>query len=455
MGLPTLTPHQDDAVCDAKEWYAESSAGGVLERPDYYLAGYAGTGKSTILPAIVDGTGVHPDNIEFVAPTGKAAKVMTEKLKQAGIERRARTIHSLIYRPRPLKAEVLEKQLRALKDQRTNILQDIHESGDMSPEELVDWRRNPRLVEIDTTIAITEKDLDKAYDLSEGPKFQLNVDSDIRKAKLLVCDEASMVGSTIADDLRSFGIPILVMGDPGQLQPVGDAPGFTDRAPDFFLSEIHRQAKDNPIIALATMVREGKFLKAGKMGGGVEIVDRIRDTATYDQNREAQIIVGTNKRRWMVTSKLRKVLGYNSTGPCAGEPLLICKNSRNVPDLVNGTFVNCVHDAGFLEEGHDSFKLLIEDEFGVQRSVLAYQGMFEEHTLLKKGAATAPKNQAFRARIDSEHVDWGWAITCHKSQGSQWDDVILHDESAVFKDEWMKWLYTGVTRAAKRLTVVL
>lgn len=449
MGLPVLTAHQDDAVKAAKEWYRDNSEphDGVMEAPDFYLGGFAGTGKSTILPVIIDSLSLDPELVQFVAPTGKAAKVMSEKLKDYGINRRARTIHSLIYRPKPLRAELMEKQLRDLKGQRDIVLGDL--AGDP------DWKHDPRLVELEKSISLLERDLEKAFDQNEGPQFQLNPESDIRKAKLCVCDEASMVGEGIADDLRSFGIPILAMGDPGQLPPVGDNPGLTARKPDFFLTEIHRQAADNPIIHLATLARQGKSLRPGKYGDGVEVVERIRDNATYDEAREAQIIVGTNRRRWQVTSKLRRALGFRSTGPCAGEPLIICKNSRTIPDLVNGSFVNCVHDVGDLEDGNVVVKVLAEDELGVQRTILAVQGLFEEHRLMKKGAATAPRFMAFRAKIENEHVDWGWAITCHKSQGSQWDDVILHDESGVFQEDSAKWLYTGITRAAKRLTVVV
>ena len=451
MGLPTPSEHQEQAITSALDWYRENQD----IRPegdgasDFYLGGFAGTGKSTILPTIIDRVGVPPEDIQFCAPTGKAAKVMSEKLKAYGIDRRARTIHSLIYRPRPLRAEIIQKALDDAKERRDYILTGLHEDG------ITNWRTHPSLVEIDRTIGMLEHDLDKAFDESEGPKFYLNPDSDLRKAKLLVLDELSMVGTTIAEDLRGFGVPILGIGDPGQLPPVGENPGFTNREPDFFMTEIHRQARDNPIIALSILAREGRNIKPGKYGDGVEVVERIRDDATYDMDRNAQIIVGTNKRRWKVTNKLRKKLGYLSSGPCAGEPLIICKNSRTIPDFVNGAFVNCVHDTGDLQEGSVALRVMVEDEDGIQRTVVAVQGLFEEHKLLKKGESTAPKNLAFRARIDNEHLDWGWAITCHRVQGSQWDDVILHDESGAFREDAARWLYTGISRAAKRLTLVL
>lgn len=463
----TLTPLQEKGVLAVRAWFGDvahydvfnpnpnhydNNAPVVGDAPDFLMTGFAGTGKSTILPNIIEACNLQPERVAFCAPTGKAAKVMTSKLKDFGIFQRARTIHSYIYRPRALKAEVLEKNLDALKSQRASLLDRLkdHPQGD----------KHPDVVDIDRSIKLTEKDLDKAYDNVEGPKFSLNAESDIRKMSLVVVDEGSMVGETIASDLRSFGVPILVMGDEGQLPPVGEHPGFLNRDPDFRLHEVHRQAADNPIIRLSMLVRDGKSIKPGRYPGSspdewAEVVSRMNDRATYDMDRDVQLIVGTNRKRWTVTSKLRKAMGYKTTGPCAGEPLIVCKNSRAIPDLINGTFVSCAKDVGNLEEGEAYVPVVIEDELGVTRTVSACQGVFEEHFLLKKGGATAPKQRAFRAKIEGEQLDFGWAITCHKSQGSQWDEVVLHDESGAFRDDAEKWLYTGLTRAAKRLTIVI
>ena len=60
----------------------------------------------------------------------------------------------------------------------------------------------------------------------------------------------------------------------------------------------------------------------------------------------------------------------------------------------------------------------------------------------------------FPIRRESDEFDYGYALTVHKSQGSQWDDVVLFDESRAFREHRARWLYTGVTRAAQRLTLV-
>ena len=108
------------------------------------------------------------------------------------------------------------------------------------------------------------------YRASEGaegaPNFTLNADGPASKAGLIVIDECSMVDAELARDLLSFGKPILVLGDPFQLPPVKGAGFFTDGAPDVMLTQIHRQAQDNPIIRLSEIVRSGGDLREGVYG---------------------------------------------------------------------------------------------------------------------------------------------------------------------------------------------
>ena len=108
------------------------------------------------------------------------------------------------------------------------------------------------------------------YRASEGaegaPTFTLNADGPASRAGLIVIDECSMVDAELARDLLSFGKPILVLGDPFQLPPVKGGGYFTDGAPDVMLTQIHRQAHDNPIIRLSEVVRSGGELKEGAYG---------------------------------------------------------------------------------------------------------------------------------------------------------------------------------------------
>lgn len=438
-----LSPQQSSAVKKAGNWFKNDSP----VKQVFTLEGFAGTGKSTILPDIIEATGLQPHEIAFCAPTGKAAKIMGEKLRAQGINRPPSTIHGLIYTPKQQKAEVLERELSSAKEEYVQI-----KAGQMDAPT---GDNRSYLIELDKRIHILTKDLDRAYNLNDL-RFTLNPDSILVKEaiKLIVCDEASMVGEEVAEDMMSFEVPILAMGDPGQLPPVGDKPGFLVGSPDTLLTEVHRQAAENPIIHIATLVRKGMRAEYGDYGNGVLIVPKKDDIYTLDLNRETQVIVGTNKTRWKLTRKMRKEAGLLTTLPMKGEPLIMCKNSRQHPSLVNGTQVWSAEDHGDAEEGASRFVIHIREEDGAARTMFAYQGLFEEHIAKEKNFSTASKPSAYRARCNDNHLDFGWAITCHKSQGSQWDDVIVHDESGSFRDAADQWLYTAVTRAAERLVIV-
>lgn len=430
--LPTLSDHQMDAVNAARNWFKNNP----LDR-HFYLGGYAGTGKSTLLPVLIDALGVYPSDIAFMAPTGKAARVMRQKLREAEIYAECKTIHSSIYMPRQQKAEALEKQKDALE---LEIDQRILEGDD--PAELY------------TKLEIVNAELNEAYIENEGPKFFFNMDSPVFTKKLILCDEASMVGKHIADDLYKIGVPLIAIGDPGQLPPVKDDAGLTDRDPDFFLTEIHRQAADNPIIWLSQLARNHEDIPLGNYGDAVRVVRRRDDDLTFNPEVDVQVLVGTHKKRWNVNQGIRNMLGYTTSGPCASEPLLICKNSRNTPSLINGAAVVCSEDTGDLVKGIASFPLKITEEDGTERTIQACQGIFEETFLKQKDGFSCDVQAAWKAKRLAEHVDWGWAMTCHKAQGSQWSSVVVHDESSVFREDAAKWLYTAITRAADKLMIV-
>lgn len=442
MGF-TLSPQQGAAVKKIANWYKNEST----VQPVFRLAGFAGTGKSTILPDILEATGLEPSQVAFCAPTGKAAKIMGEKLRAQGINVYPSTIHSLIYLPKPQRAEIMERELEDHKKQYVEM------KAGIIPPPTGDLRAD--LKTLDTQIAILTKDLDRAYDTNDL-RFQMNPDSRLTQENicLIICDEGSMVGKKIAEDMEFFEIPIMVMGDPGQLPPVGDDPGFFDGSADVFLTEVHRQAAENPIIRIATMVRKGQRADFGDYGDGVLIVPRKKDIYTLDLERDAQILVGTNKHRWKTTSRIRKAAGLDSTLPMQGEPLIMCKNSKQHQVLVNGTQVFSAMDHGDCEDGMARFLARVNDDEGKTFEMYAFQGLFEQHVTREPNFSSASKSAAFKSKVTDNHIDFGWAITCHKAQGSQWDEVIVHDESYVFKEAADQWLYTAITRAAERLVIV-
>jgi exodeoxyribonuclease-5 len=442
--MTTLTQQQGRAVSELTARIKEG-------QPVTRLEGFAGTGKSTILPHIIEDLGFDPQSIAFMAPTGKAAKVMRSKLRaQKYPNSDASTIHSAIYRAKPVPVGSLEADLDKHQQELVEY-QKAHSGADRDPKHMDQLRR---------AISRLEMELDALY-RDDKHIFQLNVDSPIREKRLLVVDEASMVGEQMAADLQHFGVQILSMGDPGQLQPIEDKPGLCIGRPDFRLTEIHRQAADNPILHLATLARNDDPLPVGDYGNGVRVMRRRDYAPDHDRDAMPKILVGMNKTRWRITQMLREEFGLldrgdpDTFGPQNGEPLIVCKNNREYPSLVNGSEATSLTDA-ILQKGDATFDFTFIDEDGVEyRDKRVFQGLFEEHFTKKPGVFSADSRMAFRARKSSIILDWGWAITVHKSQGSQWDDVVVVDESGVFRDQANKHLYTAITRAAKTLTVLI
>jgi exodeoxyribonuclease-5 len=463
---PTPTGHQLGVINQVADWYEEVcdwdfdehhwNADGVKVKElsagqDFKLGGFAGTGKSTILPTIIEKIKLNLEDVAFCAPTGKAAKVMGEKLRAFGIYSVPTTIHKLIYIPRAARVEAIDRNIARL-----NANMRIAEEANAEMVYNLAGEKVSR-GELTRDLNALQTQLARALEDDDGPSFTLrHMDEFPERIKLVIVDEASMVGTAVADDLASFGRPILAMGDPGQLPPVKDEAGFDMQKADAFLTEIHRQAADNPIIHLSVLARQGEELPVGDYGDGVRVIKRQNDDVTYDVDYDSMIIVGTHKKRWMVTSKIREALRLEDSGPAADEPLMICKNSRSNPGLVNGTIVRNVNDFGDLQRGNSVMTLdVFDDEADKPYRLTCAQPLFEEHLFRKRNAYSSSPRDAFNAKRNHHHIDWAHCITCHKAQGSQWDDVVVHDESGVFRDAASKWLYTAVTRAAERLTVVV
>ncbi len=440
---------------------------GAYPKPIVRIEGYAGSGKSTILPFILEKLGFDPFRVSFLAPTGKAAKVMRKKLSAQNFPNPiATTIHSAIYRAKPAPVAQLEDELEKHQIDLSMAKIDLGiakaEGGDVGAQE--------RLIEkLTRAVARLQADLHNLY-LEDKISFQLNVDSPLAQSQLIVIDEGSMVGKMMAGDLGYFNVPILVMGDPGQLPPVGDDPGLLVGTPDFFLSEVHRQAAENPIIKLATLARKGRELPYGDYHDpdGIlraqvvrrrdwdpdSLIEKARLSLEEDEDANLpQVLVGTNRTRYRITQMFREGL---PKGPTKNEPLIVRKNSKEHPALVNGALAKCLSDEVNLKDGDVVCRMSFMDEEGASyENMRVFQGLFEDHHAGQKNSFTADSRSAYRAKQSSIHLDFGWALTVHNAQGSQWDHVVLVDESSVFKEDCDKHLYTGITRAAETLTILV
>jgi exodeoxyribonuclease-5 len=372
-----FSPQQDEALKAVANWLKTG-------KPQVFrLFGYAGTGKTTLARYFAE----HVDGqVQFAAFTGKAAQVLRSKGAT-----NARTIHSLIYRPK----------------------------GEESVEDEVTGKT------------------------SMSPTFSLNRQSPISRAALVIIDECSMVDEQLGRDLMSFGTPILVLGDPGQLPPISGGGFFTEHEPDFLLTEIHRQARDNPIIRLALDVREGREFPRGDYGTA-QVIGKEEVTQELVLKAD-QVLVGTNRTRRRYNQRLRELKGFTADYPQAGDKL-VCLRNDPAKGLLNGSLWKVMTSSR--ETVKPGINLLVSPEEddpdrGVAKIKLL-KAVFEDPD------ADIPWQQ--KKRFDD--FDYGYALTVHKAQGSQWNDIVLFDESFAFKETRQRWLYTAITRAAERLTIV-
>ncbi len=280
------------------------------------------------------------------------------------------------------------------------------------------------------------------------PKFVLNPDSPVQASKLVIIDEVSMVDESLGKDLLSFGVKILVLGDPEQLPPISGTGYFTSQSPDVMLTEVHRQAVDSPIINLATVVRMGGELEYGEYGDCRVI--RRADLVRADILETDQIIVGKNATRQMFNSRIRELKEITSELPILGEKVICLRNNRQ-KKILNGSMWTVTDTldyknskmADYLKERLSVMKLESEDDgLPVQVQVRKEFWRGEEDKL------------EWNDKKYCDDFTFGYAITAHKSQGSQWDNVTLFDESFVFRDDAKRHLYTAITRAAKKITII-
>lgn len=403
--MTNWSPQQDHALVKVNEWLNDPS------KQLFRLFGYAGTGKTTMAKALAEGV---EGQTLFGAFTGKAAHV----LKQKGCP--AATIHSMIYHSK----EKGQAALKIMEERLVARIAVLTASGYTEARFTEDreWR--------DMTRAIAEerKNLSK-------PFFSLNPDSVVKDASLVIIDECSMVDGQMGQDLLGFGTKVLVLGDPAQLPPVRGEGFFTNAEPDVMLDEIHRQAKGNPIIEMATTIRQGGVLKLGHYG---ESRVMLKDDLDRQMALSAdQILVGRNKTRHAYNARMRSLFGYSGTIPEVGERL-VCLRNDNEAGLLNGAiwFV----EACELQDEDDLVSMTIRDGETVI-GVSAWTHHFQNREL------------PWHMKRDAQEFTYGYALTCHKSQGSQWDDVLVIDESSAFREHASRWLYTAVTRAASRVTV--
>ncbi len=410
----SLTADQADAAALIEEWFLH------LNTQIFVLCGYAGTGKTFLVDYVVRQLGLIPgESAVFVAPTGKAASVLI----RAGVP--ASTVHSLIY----TREEDIE----------------VDENGEVVSERFLRFVKKEK------------------------------IDSAIR---LIVLDETSMVSDDVLRDLLSFGVKCLCCGDPAQLPPVKGSNTLLSM-PVVTLKEIVRQEKDNPIVRLAERVRRGGVPLYGE-DGCVSVIPRReqKPIVSVGEMVEAdQIIAGTNRTRNAVNRETRMFRGIAADAllPCDGEKLVCTLNdwSKTLDEkgdfhLVNGIIGTChnvreqLDGLGQLDFTPDFLPDTLEDlpfDAGIFTRGQYFHGYGAKACLLTNGILVHEGNletlRRFKVRREDAvcRFEFAYAVTCHKAQGSEYDFVVVLDESGYFEDG-KQWLYTAVTRAKKRLIVV-
>lgn len=356
------------------------------------LGGYAGTGKTTIISEYA--SLLHKQNpklkIAFCSYTGKATRVMKESLTSIGAIKpgyAVSTIHRLIYSP------ILGND-----------------------DEVLGWEKRAQ------------------------EKFPYG---------LIIVDEASMLNENLWKDLLSFGVPVLAVGDHGQLPPIEGNLNLMQR-PDLRLEEIYRQQKDNPIIQLSELARETGKIPFGRFGQRIvklpasdsDTQELITDVfRTYDD--EMLVLTGYNHTRVKINAAIRQILEIESAAPIAGDRVICLKNNYK-KQIYNGMM-------GYIKSLDTN-----EENSEVYDAVISLDGEDKNYSgqifAAQFGARSTEKT--ISTKIDS--FDFGYAITVHKAQGSQAQRVVVFEErfQQMSDDDWKKWLYTAVTRAISELYIV-
>ena len=412
-----LTADQERAKNLIVEWYLNT------DDQVFVLSGYAGTGKTFLIDYVVKktlGLKVGSEAV-FVSPTGKAAANLVRCGTLAG------TVHGLIY---------------------------IRNEDDFDVDEYGE------IVEREELAFIKKEKIDE-------------------KIRLIIVDESSMINETVLRDLLSFGVKCLFCGDGAQLPPVnGICPLLVK--PHFTMKEIVRQAADNPIIQVATMARRGEEIPYGNYGDKVCV---IRKNALPKGERKRlflqadQIICGRNFTRNTLNDEVRRYKGIEAKRllPSEGEKVICTLNDWEKPldkgkkfHLVNGIIGTAkdikeqLDDLATMEFQADflNYGVKVPFDTGIFTRGKFLHSYGQRAVSLVDGTMVHEDNYEVLRRLKAVseepicRFEFAYAITCHKAQGSEFDFVIVFDESRVFGEERNRWLYTAITRARDKLMIV-
>lgn len=418
LTLSDLAPQQQQAFHLLVDWF---------RGPDqlFYLAGWAGTGKSSIAK-LVAAELVGLQATIFGAYTAKAALVM----RGYGCPL-ANTMHYWMYHPADDDREKIMQLQDDLKELKEGLKADGYSDAQIAEH---------------PAVQVVEGKIFQESKKARRPRFMLNPSSEISKRDLGVLDEVSMVNDKMGCDWLSFGQKTLVMGDPFQLPPIGGEGYFTRRKPNLMLTEIHRQAKDNPLIAVSATIRGGRMPEPGRYGTSQVL---RKDSLNPDYLRKLvmdseQVIVGKNETRHKYNARIRALRGHKDKYPEVGERVICLRNDNDL-GLINGGQYRVLEMITVTEE-IQRLDMVIEPWEGGD----AIEVHCHTHHFLGKEKEL---DKFYWEKREAQEFDFGYAITCHKAQGSQFKNPLIFNES--WGADRFKWLYTAWTRAQETATLII
>ena len=290
--------------------------------------------------------------------------------------------------------------------------------------------------------------------------------------KIIVVDEVSMVPKSMIDMLLKHKVYVIFLGDPFQLPQIDKKETHTllDK-PHIFLDQVMRQAAESEIIQLTMKIRNGEQIDF--MSGKEVIIAPKASLVTGHLTWADQIICATNASRISLNNQMREILGYSGL-PQDGERMICLRNywedfsEDGSSSLVNGM-------TGIIKNPFESFRMapmyvkmknhkmdviqgeFISDDGKTFNSVEMDKGMITTGEFSLDWRETYALGQLKNkiGDIVPREFTFGYAITCHKSQGSEWDKVLVIEERFPFdKKEHARWLYTACTRASEKLVLV-
>lgn len=390
-----LTKKQEEGLKIAVERYLNDEKYTVI-------SGFAGSGKTTLVRFIIEALNVNEDEVCYCAFTGKAAEVLRKKGNKNTC-----TLHKLLY--------------------------------ESIPKPTGGFFRKPK---------------------TEIPY------------SIIVVDEISMAPKTLIDLLFKHNVYVICLGDPFQLPPIDkDEDNHLLEHPHIFLDEIMRQAQESEIIRLTMKIRNQEDIDFYN-GNEVKIIPYNQLNTGILQWGD-QILTATNIKRQAINNQMRELYQYPDY-PVDGDKVICLRNyweefSENEDALINGTigilrnsFQSFRQIPAFVKSNIRKFDLLISD-IDIPETGDKYNMVEIDRKMIITGEKCCDWKLSYQlgklrphyGEIVPKEFAYAYAITVHKSQGSEWNRVVVLEETFPFdKTEHARWLYTACTRSAQKLVLV-